>query len=234
MGRTEASAVYRCTVLLGRLLFRKFLMSSRASQSMSSHSEYLSCRSLSCRQGETNQSNYMAKRTNCITHNVLRRSWTSYITRKCCRLACLSPLCLHPENHSAIKREKQSWVWCWSHWKYLRLSVLPLISVLSGSHGRHSGAGSAPHSHGWARGTERIKLKEVYCDLTLVYFAWRICVFVYVFPLTALQRACRSTIWASSELISSCCRTESSTFRASSSDKSTTCLLTDAENTQIR
>lgn len=52
MGRTEARAVYRCTVLLGRLLFRKFLMSSRASQSMSSHSEYLSCRSLSCRQGE--------------------------------------------------------------------------------------------------------------------------------------------------------------------------------------
>lgn len=48
MGRTEASAVYRCTVLLGRLLFRKFFMSSRASWSMSSHSEYLSCRSLSC------------------------------------------------------------------------------------------------------------------------------------------------------------------------------------------
>lgn len=48
-------------------------------------------------------------------------------------------------------------------------------------------------------------------------------------PLTPLQRACRSTIWASSELISSCCLRQSSTFRASSSDKSTTCLLADAE-----
>lgn len=47
--------------------------------------------------------------------------------------------------------------------------------------------------------------------------------------LTPLQRACRSTIWASSELISSCCLRQSSTFRASSSDKSTTRLLADAE-----
>lgn len=47
MGRTEANEVYRCTVLFGRLLFRRFLMSSRASWSMSLHSEYLSCKSLS-------------------------------------------------------------------------------------------------------------------------------------------------------------------------------------------
>lgn len=69
MGRTEASEVYRCTVLLGRLLFLKFLMSSRASQSMSSHCEYLSRRSLSCRQGETYLLNCSTRRIHSNIHN---------------------------------------------------------------------------------------------------------------------------------------------------------------------
>lgn len=48
-------------------------------------------------------------------------------------------------------------------------------------------------------------------------------------PLTTLQRAWTSTIWASRELISSCCRSESSTFLASSSDRLTTCLFKEAK-----
>lgn len=46
--------------------------------------------------------------------------------------------------------------------------------------------------------------------------------------LTVLQRCCRPTTWPSKELISSCCRRESSTFRASSSDRATTCLFDEA------
>lgn len=39
-------------------------------------------------------------------------------------------------------------------------SVLPLIWVSVGSLGRHSGFGSAPHSHAWAAGTEGRKMGE--------------------------------------------------------------------------
>src|SRR4029434_7060498 len=54
-----------------------------------------------------------------------------------------------------------------------------------------------------------------------------VCVSVHVL-LTFLQLCCWSTICPSRQLISSCCRSESSTLRASSSDRSHTCLFTEA------
>lgn len=51
-----------------------------------------------------------------------------------------------------------------------------------------------------------------------------VCVGVFVF-LTPLQRCSRSTICPRRVLISSCCLSESSTFRANSSDRDTTCLF---------
>lgn len=125
MGKTEASAVYRCTVLLGRLLFRRFFMSSRASLSMSSHCEYLSCKSFSCRQVETYQSK---SRTGPMRHSI----------HKCtkCELSLRHTDLVSPDSLITLM------------FVYMGVRILPLILGSVGSLGRHSGAGSAPHSHG--------------------------------------------------------------------------------------